>query len=96
MTEYVSRKDGGRGIASIEGNVDASIRLEDDIEKHGGGLIAAIRNDANNTMYNRMTITKKQKWKEKQLYGSFRRLINNGLHEKNGTCQRKGNIKREI
>ena len=32
---YVSRKEGGRGLASIEDNVDASIRqLEDYIEKH--------------------------------------------------------------
>ena len=36
----VSRKDGGRGLASIEGSVDASIqRLKDYIEKHGEGLI---------------------------------------------------------
>ena len=28
-------------------------------------------------MYNRMTITRKQKWVEKQLYGRFKRLINN-------------------
>ena len=41
---YVSRKEGERGIASIEDSVDASIRLEDYIEKHGGGLITAIRN----------------------------------------------------
>ena len=33
---YVSRKEGGRGLASIEDNVDASIQLlEDYIEKHG-------------------------------------------------------------
>ncbi len=32
---YVSRKEGGRGLASIEDSVDASIqRLEDYIEKH--------------------------------------------------------------
>ena len=32
---YVSRKEGGRGLASIEDTVDASIqRLEDYIEKH--------------------------------------------------------------
>ena len=32
-------------------------RLEDDIQKHEGGLITAIRNDTDNTMDNRMTIT---------------------------------------
>ena len=30
---YVSRKEGGRGLASIEDNVDASIRLEDSHQK---------------------------------------------------------------
>ena len=63
---YESRKEGGRGLASIEDSVDASIRqLEDYIEKHEGGLITAIRNDTDNTMDNRMTITRKQKWEGK-------------------------------
>ena len=39
---YVSRKEGGRGLTNIEESVDASIRLEDYIEKHGEGLITAI------------------------------------------------------
>ena len=57
---YVSRKEGGSGRASIEDSVDASIqRLEDYIQKHDGGLITAIRNDTDNTMDNRMTITRK-------------------------------------
>ena len=42
-----------------------------------------------------MTITRKQKWEEKQLCGRFRRLINNISHEKNCMWQRKGNLKRE-
>ena len=63
---YVSRKEGERGLASIEESVNASIqRLEDYIQKHDVGLITAIRNDTDNTMDNRMTITKKQKWEEK-------------------------------
>ena len=58
---YVSRKEGGRGLTSIENSVDASIqRLEDYIEKHSG-LITAIRNDTDNTKTKRMTITRKQK-----------------------------------
>ena len=73
---YVSRKEGGKGLASIEDSVDASIQwLEDYIEKHEGGLIIAIRNDIDNTVTNRMTNTRKQKWEEKQLYGRFKRLI---------------------
>ena len=64
---YVSRKEGGRGLASIEDSVDASIqRLEDYIEKHKRGLIAAIRNDTNNSIEDRMTKTRKQKWEEKK------------------------------
>ena len=75
---YVSRKEGGRGFVSIEDTVDASIkRLEVYIEKHEGGLITATRNDTDYTMANRMTIIRKQKWEEKQLYGRFKRQINN-------------------
>ena len=60
---YVSRKEGGRGLVSIEDSVDVSIhRLEDYIEKHEGRLITATRNDTDNTMANRMTITRKQRW----------------------------------
>ena len=91
---YVSRKEGGRGLASIEDSVDTSIkRLEDYIQKYDEGLITAIRNDTDNTMDNRMTITRKQKWEGKQLYGRFKRLINNISHDKTLTqpssCPRK-------
>ena len=59
-------KEGGSGLASIEDCVDASKqRLEDYIQKHNGGLTTAVRNDTNNTMDNRMTITRKQKWEGK-------------------------------
>ena len=93
---YVSRKDGGRGLASIEDSVDASIqRLKDYIQKHDGGLITDTRNDTENTMNKWMTITRKQKWEGKQLYGRFKRLINNISHDKNWTWLGKGNFKRE-
>ena len=42
-----------------------------------------------------MTTTRKQKWEEKQLYGCFKRLINNISHQKTWTWLRKGNLKRE-
>ena len=42
-----------------------------------------------------MTTTKKQKWEKKQLYGHFKRLINNVSHQKTWTWLRKGNLKRE-
>ena len=66
---YVSRKEWGSGLASIEDSDDASIqRLEDYIQKYDGGLITAIRNDTDNTMDNRMTITRKQKWEGNQQF----------------------------
>ena len=82
-TLYLSRKEGRRGLESMEDIVDVSIQLlEDYIEKHHGGQITAIGNDADNTIDDRMTITRKQEWKEKQLYGRFRRLINTiSLHK---------------
>ena len=59
---FVCRKERGRGLASIEDPVDASIqRLEDYIEKHERGLITTIRNDTDNTIDERVTTTRKQK-----------------------------------
>ena len=87
---YVSRKEGGRGLASIEDTIDASIqRLEDYIEKHERGLITTIRKDTDNTIDERVTTTWKQKWEGKQLFGHFKRLINNISHQKTWTCLRK-------
>ena len=73
---YVPRKDGRRGLATIEDSVDTSIQWHEDyIEKYEWGLITAIRNDTDNTMDNRMTITRKQKLEDKQLYGRLKRLM---------------------
>ena len=67
---YVPRKERGRGLASIEDSVDTSIlRLEDYIEKHERGMIRAIRNNTDNTIVNRMTITRKQNGKENNSMG---------------------------
>ena len=46
-------------------------------------------------MDNRMTITRKQKLEGKQLYGRFKKLINNISHDKTWTGLRKGNFKTE-
>ena len=84
---YVSIKEGGRGLASIKHCVYASIqRFQDYVQ------ITAIRNDTDNSMDNRMTITKKQKWEGKQLYGRFKRLINIISLDKTRMWLRKGNI----
>ena len=85
---YVSRKEGGRGLASIEDTVDY-------IEKHERGLITTIRVDTDNTINERVTTTRKQKWQGKQVYGRIKRLINNISHQKTWTWLRKGNLKRE-
>ena len=70
------------GLASIEDRVHASIRrLEDYIDKHERGLITAIRNNTDNTKDNRLTITRKQKWEEKQFNGRFKPLIHNISHD---------------
>ena len=92
----ISIKEGGRGLASIEDSVDTLIqRLKDYIEKHERRLIIAIRNDTDNTIDNRMTITRKPKWEGKLLYCVFKGLINNISHDKTWTWLRKGNFKRE-
>ena len=63
---YVSRKEGRRRIASIEVSIDASRqRLEGCIQKRGGRLITATRNNTDNTRINRIKINEKQKWEEK-------------------------------
>ena len=90
------KKEGGRVLASIEDSVAESIqRFEDYIQKRGGRLITATRNNTDNTRTNRTTITRKQKWEEKQLYGGFKLLISNIFQEKTWMWLRKGNLKRE-
>ena len=48
----VSRR-GGKGLTSIEDSVDASIQLEDYIEKRRGRLITATRNITDDTRTSR-------------------------------------------
>ena len=92
----IDRNEEGRGLTNIEDSVDVSIHwLKDYIEKHEGELITATRNDTDNTKIKRMSITRKQKWEEKQLHGHFKRLISSISHKKIWTWLRKGNLKRE-
>ena len=64
----VSRKEGGRGLASIEDSAEASLqRLEEYIEKHERRLITAIRNDTDITSDDRLTTTWNQKMGEKTI-----------------------------
>ena len=48
-----------------------------------------MRKDTDNTIDGRMITTWKQKWEEKQLYGRFKRLINNISAQKTWTWLRK-------
>ena len=68
-------------------------RLEDYIQKRGGRLITATRNNTNDAKTNGATITRKQKWEEKQLYGNFKGLTSDISHEKMWTWLRKRNLK---
>ena len=78
LTDYMSRKRGGRRLASIEDSVDASTQqLDDYIEKRGGRLITATRNNTDNTRINKPETTGKQKWEEKQLYERSKRQTSN-------------------
>ena len=64
---YVSRKEAGRELASIEYSGDASIRLEDYMGRHGRRLITATKNKTDDTKMKSTNISSKQKWEEKQL-----------------------------
>ena len=94
--QYVSRKEEGRGFASIKDGVDSSIqRLQDYIQKHKRGLFTAIKNETDNMMDNRKTITRNLKLGRKTTLWLFKPLINNISHEKTWTWLKKGNFKRE-
>ena len=96
LTEYVSRKERGRGLVRIENSINVSIHgIEDYKEKRRGRLITAIRNNTGDTRISRTTVTRKQKWEEKQHYGLLKRLTSDIPREKNLTWLRKRNLKRE-
>ena len=66
---YISRKEEGGGLACIEDSVDTSIQqFEYYIGKNELGLITSIKNNTDNTIDNRMTITRKQKWEKTTLW----------------------------
>ena len=63
---YVSRKEGGRGLSSIEDCVDVSIQGLKKYEQKKTNYSSNIRTNRKTTK------TRKQKWKKKQLYGYFK------------------------
>ena len=69
---YVSRKEGGRGLANIEDCVET----QDYTRKSKDKFLMAANNSRNDRWTNRKTTkTRKQKWEEKRLYGHFKRQI---------------------
>ena len=54
---YVSRKEGGRGFATIQDGINASIK--DFINKREGNLITATENNTGSTSINRTKLTRK-------------------------------------
>ena len=96
LTDYMyQEKREEEDLPALKTVLTHRYHIEDYIEKHGRGQITSIRNNTDNTIDNRKTITRKQKWEEKQFCGRFKRLINNISLEKTWTWLRKGNFKRE-
>ena len=83
---YESRKEGRRGLASIEDKVDESIQWHENYIE--------TRNNTDNTRTNRTTITRKEKWEERQLCERFKRLTSDITHEKTWTWLMKGKLNR--
>ena len=93
---YVCRREGRKGFANIEDSVNASIQLlEDYIEKWGRRLITDTKNNTNDTWTSGTTMTRKQKWEEKQHCWRFKRLTGDTTHKKMWTWQGKTNPKRK-
>ena len=72
--DYVSRKEGGRGLSRIVDCKNSSIQgLEDNIKMGKERLIQAANNSTGDMSSERRTTkTRKPKWEEKQLYGYFK------------------------
>ena len=86
---YVPRKEGGRGLASIQDSVDASIqRLEDYIKKPTETIQTTQASTEGKWL-------EKKKWEEKLLYGHFKRQTSKISHEKTWTWLRNRNLERE-
>ena len=79
----VSRKEGRRGLASIEDGVDTSLRRLKDLIKKKKRRITATKNNTNNTRISK---------KKKQLYGHFKRQSSEISPKKTWTWLRKGNL----
>ena len=64
-------------------------------KKSKEGLIKTTRNVSGKIMIYRKTVTRIQKWEDKQLYGKFKRHTSEFSNEKTLLWLRKGNLKGE-
>ena len=93
---YMSRRERGRGLSSIEDSEGTSIqRLEDYMQNRREYLITATSHNTDDTRTSRARITRKQKWEVKQLCRRFKLQTSDVAHEKTWTWLRKWNFKRE-
>ena len=70
----MTRKEGGRGLTSIEDSADTSIRRRKDyIKRTKKDLLQQPKTTQVTEGSTEITPTRKQKWEEKQLYGYFKR-----------------------
>ena len=82
LTDYMYREKKEEVDLPALKSVDALIQLEGYIEKRGGKLITATRNNTDDKRISRTEITRKQKWEEKPVYGRFKRLTSEISHDK--------------
>ena len=92
---YMSRKEGGIRLTSVEDYMNASIRgLTDSIKRTKERLLSAI-NSTDDIRTNGTTINRKQKLEEKQLYGCFKQQTGKISHRKTWRYLREKNLQKE-
>ena len=99
---YISRKEGGRGLISIENCVEiATVGLENYIQNSTERLIIAARGENKestesvNNVKQRIKRNRKAELKEKKLHGQFLRDIEEVADEKTKNWMKNGHLKRE-
>ena len=99
---YVPRKDGGRGLISVEDCVNqAKISLECYVQTSEEELLKAVRRDGDENRETAANFKARrrteniQEWKEKPLYGQFARQGEEQRSEETWTWLKEGKLKRE-
>ena len=87
----MSRKEGGRGAASIEDSVEALTRRpENYIKKYRGIQITAPRNNIDNIRINGTKKAENKKWEEKKTVWIFQMIDKRNLIRENLCTTKKG------